>query len=126
MSETAVKNADCRNLVMRTADFLRDRKARDVLVLDLTGVTTLTDFFVICTVNSKVHGRSVVRDVEDFMREQGKRPLTRHSGVDSPWILLDYNDFIVHVFLEEGRSYYRLEKLWSDARVIYPRVSERP
>jgi ribosome-associated protein len=125
MNDTAATGSDYTALVLETAEFLHDRKARDVLVLDLESLTTLTDFFIICTVNSTVHGRAVVRDLDEFMEEHGLRPLTRHSGIDSPWILLDYNDFIVHLFLEEGRNYYRIEKLWSDAQVLYPPPDER-
>jgi ribosome-associated protein len=105
--------------VMEVGAFLSDRKARDVLVLDLQELTTLTDYFVICTVSSMVHGRALVRDLDRFLRGRSLRPFSRETGFTSPWVLLDYNYFIVHLFLEDARSYYQLEKLWSDAEVLY-------
>lgn len=112
------RQEEIQRTVVEVAGFLNERKARDVLVLDLQELTTLTDYFVICTVNSTVHGRALVRDLERFLRDRDLRPFSRESGFDSPWVLLDYNYFIVHLFLEEARSYYQLEKLWSDAEVL--------
>jgi ribosome-associated protein len=105
--------------VVEIAEYLRDRKARDILVLDLDGLTSIADYFVICTVTSTVQTKALVRDLELFMKDYDLRPLSRASTVDSPWVLLDYNFFIIHIFLKEGRDYYRLERLWSDARVVY-------
>ena len=104
--------------VKEIAEFLRDRKARDILVLDLEGMTTITDYFIICTVTSSVQTKALVRDLESYMKEYDVKPLSRDTSVDSPWVLLDYNFFIIHLFLQEGRDYYRLEKLWSDAEVL--------
>ena len=104
--------------VKEIAEFLRDRKARDILVLNLEGMTTITDYFIICTVTSSVQTKALIRDLESFMKEYDVKPLSRDTSVDSPWVLLDYNFFIIHLFLQEGRDYYRLEKLWSDAEVI--------
>jgi ribosome-associated protein len=110
---------DLQRTVVEAAGFLHERKARDVLVMDLQELTTITDFFIICTVNSSVHGRSFIRDLDCFLRDRNLRSLTRESGFNSSWVLLDYNYFIVHLFLEEARSYYQLEKLWSDAEILY-------
>ncbi len=104
--------------VKSIAQFIHDRKARDVLVLDLEGLTSIADYFVICTVTSSVQTKALIRDLEMFMKEYDVKPLSRESSVDSPWVLLDYNYFIIHLFLQEGRDYYRLEKLWSDAEVL--------
>jgi ribosome-associated protein len=104
--------------VKEIAEFLRDRKARDILVLDLEGMTSITDYFIICTVTSSVQTKALVRDLESYMKDYDIKALSRATTVDSPWVLLDYNFFIIHLFLQEGRDYYRLEKLWSDAEVI--------
>jgi ribosome-associated protein len=109
---------DLTERVKEIAEFLRDRKARDILALDLDGLTGITDFFIICTVTSSVQTKALVRDLEDFMKKYDIKPLSRDTGIDSPWVLLDYNFFIIHIFLQEGRDYYRLEKLWSDAEVV--------
>jgi ribosome-associated protein len=104
--------------VKEIAEFLHDRKARNILVLDLEGMTTITDYFIICTVTSSVQTKALIRDLESFMKDYDVKPLSRDTSVESPWVLLDYNFFIIHLFLQEGRDYYRLEKLWSDAEVI--------
>jgi ribosome-associated protein len=105
--------------IVEIAEFLRSKKAQDIIVLDLNGKTSITDFFIICTVNSSVQTRALVRYIEEYMKDMDIRPLSKGSVTDSPWVLLDYNDFIIHIFLQEGRDYYRLEKLWSDAKIVY-------
>jgi ribosome-associated protein len=110
---------DMEKVVVRVAELLKDRKARDILVLDLEGLTSITDYFVICTVNSVVQIKALIRFIEELMYESKLRPFTRNVSFESPWVLLDYNYFIIHIFLKEGRDYYQLEKLWSDARVVY-------
>ena len=109
---------DLTERVKEIAEFLHDRKAQDILALDLDGLTGITDFFIICTVTSSVQTKALVRDLEDFMKKYDIKALSRDTGIDSPWVLLDYNFFIIHIFLQEGRDYYRLEKLWSDAGVV--------
>ena len=104
--------------VKNIAQFIHERKARDILVLDLQGLTNIADYFIICTVTSSVQSKALIRDLEMLMKKYNVTPLSRESGADSPWVLLDYNYFIIHLFLQEGRDYYRLEKLWSDARIL--------
>ena len=113
---TASKKLEDR--VKNIAQFIHERKARDILVLDLQGLTSIADYFIICTVTSSVQSKALIRDLEMLMKEYNVTPLSRESSVDSPWVLLDYNYFIIHLFLQEGRDYYRLEKLWSDARIL--------
>jgi ribosome-associated protein len=106
--------------------FLTERKARDVVVLDLEGLTAITDYFIICTVTSSVQAKAIIRDLEEYMREYDLRPLSHDAALDSPWFLIDYNYFIIHIFQKEGREYYRLEKLWSDAKVVYADAGGKP
>ena len=107
------------SVVLRTAELLRDNKAQDILVLDLQGHTNITDYFIICTVTSSVQTRALVRNIEEFMGRHEIRPMSRNVKTDSPWVLLDYNHFIIHIFLQEGREFYGLEKLWGDAEVLF-------
>ena len=86
--------------VKRIAHFIHDRKARDVLVLDLEGLTSIADYFVICTVTSSVQTKALIRDLEILMKEYNAKPLSRENSVDSPWVLIDYNYFIIHLFLQ--------------------------
>jgi len=108
-----------KEIVIKVADFLKERKATDILVMDMRGIVGYTDFFIICTTTSTVHTKSIVRDLDELNSEIEIKPFTMNVDTNSPWVLIDYNFFILHLFLEEGRRYYQLEKLWSDAEIIY-------
>jgi len=106
-------------IVLKAAELLRDNKAQDIIVLDLQGQTSITDYFIICTVTSSVQTKALIRSVGEFMRGYGLKPISLNVNMNSPWVLLDYNYFIIHIFHTEGRDFYRLEKLWSDAEVVF-------
>ena len=106
-------------IVLQIANLLKDRKASDIIVLDLKGMTSVTDYFIICTANSSVQIKALIRFIEEFMKGKDFKLLSRNISFNSPWVLLDYNFFVIHLFLREGRDYYQLEKLWSDADVLY-------
>jgi ribosome-associated protein len=92
-----------------------DRKAVDLTLLDLRGVSSVTDFFVICTARSDVHVRAICDRIEEKLAEQGERPVAREGIANGRWALLDYGDVVVHVFQAEARLFYDLERLWSHA-----------
>jgi len=102
-------------LAARTAS---DRKARDIVGLDLRDVASFTDYFLICTGNNPRHVQSIADSVEEDLRKSGRRPLHTEGYSAAEWILLDYGDFIVHVFNPTSRKFYDLERLWRDARRI--------
>jgi len=106
-------------IALQLAQLLRDKKARDILVINLQELTSITDYFVIATANSSVQIKALVRFIEEFMKSFGMKPFSQDVSIDSPWVLIDYNHFVVHLFLQEGREYYKLEKLWSDAPILY-------
>ena len=102
----------------RAAQAALDLKANDVVLLDLKGVTDMTDFFVIASGTSDTHVRAIAQNV---MEELGKLgvPVHHEEGVtQGRWALLDYVDFVVHVFHPTLRHFYQLERLWSDAKVV--------
>ena len=107
------------DVVLKIAAMLKNKKARDILVLDLDGLTNITDYFIVCTANSTVQIKALVRFIEEFMRGARVELLSKNISYNSPWVLLDYNYFVIHLFLREGRDYYQLEKLWSDANILY-------
>ena len=113
-----------RDLALEIAELLKDKRAQDVVVLDLDALASFTDFFVICTVKTAVQTKALVRFIEERMERSGIRPVNRVSSFDSMWVLLDYNFFIVHIFQKEARDYYQLEKLWCDAKVVYSHQGE--
>jgi ribosome-associated protein len=105
-----------RALVAAAAAEAVDRKAQDVVLLDLRGLTSATDWFLIATGESDVQVRSIADRIEERLRaDHGARPWHVEGLSHARWVLLDYVDFVVHVFHREARDYYLLERLWADA-----------
>lgn len=92
-----------------------DRKANDVVLLDLRGLSSVADFFIICSGNSDTHIEGIANIIEEQLKENDTRPWHREGGKRASWVLLDYIDVIVHIFTEEAREFYGLERLWGDA-----------
>ncbi len=97
------------------AEAALDRRANNVVVLNLSGLSSVTDFFVICSGNSDTHVEGIANNIEEQLNENGAKPWHREGGKRASWILLDYIDVIVHIFTEEAREFYGLERLWGDA-----------
>lgn len=94
----------------------RDKKAEDIVVLDLRKAGGFTDYFVICTANNARQVHAIADAIEDTLKsELGERPALTEGVQNSEWILLDYFDFVVHVFSRECRVFYGLERLWGNA-----------
>jgi ribosome-associated protein len=91
------------------------KKADSLLVLDLQGISTITDYFVICCGTSTTQVRAIADAVEASLKAEGAHVFHRDGLPESGWMLLDYGDVIVHVFLPETREFYSLERLWGDA-----------
>jgi len=112
MSDTSISQA----IATAAAEAARDKQAADVVVLDVASLLTITDYFVICSVASGPQLKAVTEGVEDRIRTGlDRRPVRREGDADGGWLLLDYIDVVVHVFGEDERAYYDLERLWSDA-----------
>ena len=92
-----------------------DRKANDVVLLDLRGLSSVADFFIICSGNSDTHVEGIANIIEEELKENDTRAWHREGGKRASWVLLDYIDVIVHIFTEEAREFYGLERLWGDA-----------
>ncbi len=94
------------------------KQGEDIAILDVHELIVITDFFVIASGSSDRQVRTIVDEVEKAVRERGVRPVRREGETENRWVLLDYVDVVVHVFADEEREYYDLERLWRDA----PRV----
>jgi ribosome-associated protein len=94
------------------------KQAEDIVVLDVSQVIVITDYFVLCTATSSRQVKTVIEAVEDEVRKLGVRPVRREGEADAGWWLLDYVDVVVHVFGTDEREYYDLERLWRDAPVV--------
>ena len=107
-----------RDVAIAAARAASDKQAGDIVVLDVHDIIVITDFFVICSAGTQRQIRTVIDAVESSLRGLGVKPLRREGEPEAGWWLLDYVDVVVHVFGDEERAYYDLERLWSDA----PRV----
>jgi ribosome-associated protein len=92
-----------------------DRKALDLVILDVQRLSSVTDYFLVCSGRSTTHLRSIADAIREEMKAAEVRVLHAEGAPESGWMLLDYGDVLVHVFLEETRVYYALERLWGDA-----------
>jgi len=106
-------DADTLELMQRAAEAAADKKAFEILALDLSGLTSFTDGFLLCSASSGRHLQAVADEVIRKLKHE-RKPLNIETTPES-WILLDYGDFILHLFTEERRAYYKLEALWGDA-----------
>ncbi|MBI3581877.1 MAG: ribosome silencing factor [Nitrospinae bacterium] len=95
-----------------------DKKAEDVVILDLRGLSDVADFFIVCHGNSQTQVRAISEGVEMALRNQGVRHYNVEGREACSWVLMDFHDVVVHVFHGTTRAYYALEKLWSDARSL--------
>jgi ribosome-associated protein len=102
----------------RVTQALADRKAVDLVVLDLRSLTAATDYFIIASGTSEAHVRGMAEHLLDELGRGGLRPHHVEGLRQGRWILLDYVDFVVHVFHPEQRDFYQLERLWGDAEVV--------
>ncbi len=103
------------NFVNTVVKAIDDKKGKEILVLDLRELTTLTNYFVIATGGSNKNVQAICDEVEEKMKEQGAK-LWNKEGYDSgEWVLLSYDDVIVHIFQSETREFYKLEHIWKDA-----------
>ena len=101
--------------VGRASELALERKAGDVVVLDLRGISTATDFFVIASGNSDVQVKAIADHVVDELKKESVRPASIEGLKGGRWVLIDYIDFVVHVFHPQARDFYQLENLWGDA-----------
>lgn len=100
------------------AKALDDKKGVDIALLEITDVTTLADHFLICTGTSNTHVKSLCDAVEEALDNAGEPVLRREGHRSGTWVLLDYGCLVVHVFTEETRQFYDLERLWGDAKRV--------
>jgi ribosome-associated protein len=94
---------------------MKEKKAEEVAVLDVRDLTSFTDYFVLCNGESEPQLRTISRNIEEKMTAAGIRPHHLEGKPENGWLLMDYDDFVVHIFSPEKRSFYDLERLWADA-----------
>ena len=97
---------------------LDERKGMDILLLDIRSITILADYFVLCTANSERHLGALADDLSRHLKGDVGRPIGMEGEPESGWMLVDYGDIVVHLFLAERRVYYDLEGLWKEAQTV--------
>jgi ribosome-associated protein len=103
---------------------MEDKKAYQLLALDVSARTSIADAFVICSVGSQRQAQAVADEVDRALAALGVRALSVEGYLQGTWILMDYGDFILHVFQEERRDFYGLERLWGDAPEITSKLQQ--
>ena len=106
------------DLARRIVELAEDKKAADIVLLDLAGLTTLADAFVICSGGSERQISAIADGIVEGLRDERVKPIGREGTPASHWVLVDFGSVIVHVFTPPERDYYSLEKHWSLARVV--------
>lgn len=115
MTRSAAPPPDIPARVRSAVAAAADRKAFDLRVLRLGAVTSFTEYFILASATNERQVQAIADAVEESLRASGVRPLSVEGYAAGHWVLLDFGDFLVHVFTEERRRFYGLERLWSDA-----------
>lgn len=105
------------NMVKIAVHALEEKKGEDIQVIDISQVSVMTDYFVIVHGNSDSQVKALVDSVDEQMDKAG-HSMKQQEGKGGTWVLMDYGDVIVHVFDKEGRSFYNLERIWSDGKIV--------
>lgn len=94
-----------------------DKKARDIVIMDMKGISSSTDYFVVCSANTATQVRAIADNIEEELAKEGVAFNHKEGYREGEWVLLDFGDVIAHVFMQEAREYYALERLWGDAEL---------
>jgi ribosome-associated protein len=101
----------------KISDLMLEKKALDIIIIDVHKITTLTDFFVICTSESEPQTRAITDHIYEQMKKDDMRAWHIEGYENLDWVILDYVNIVVHVFSRESRDYYDLERLWADGKI---------
>jgi len=115
LAADAISPLDLARLAVEAAE---DKKSADIVLLDVTALTTLADYFVICSGGSERQLAAIADSIVDAAREAGVRPFAREGAAISHWLLVDFGSVVVHVFAPPERDFYQLERLWAEARTV--------
>lgn len=98
---------------------MQEKKAKDIVCIDLREIkNSIADFFIVCHADSRTHIDAIARSVEEIVfKKSGEEPVHREGFTNSEWILLDYTNVVAHIFLQEKREFYGIERLWADAHI---------
>jgi ribosome-associated protein len=107
------------DIVRASIPLIQSKKGRDIAILDLRGITDVADYFVLCTADSDIQAKAISDALVEGMKIQGHRPWHTEGYESRKWVLIDFVDVVIHIFQQESRKFYGLERLWGDA----PRIT---
>ena len=113
-----MENLKSKEMVKLAVQALEDKKGEDIKVIDITGVSVLADYFIIASGTNKNQVQALVDNVDETLGRAGYEAKQMEGYTTANWVLLDYNDIIVHVFDSENRLFYDLERIWRDGKTI--------
>ena len=108
---------ESKKLAKKIADLIVQKKGENIKILDLRKLTSVTDFFVICSASSDVQNKAIADFIIGEAKKLGQKPWHNEGYGNLSWVLLDFVDVVVHIFLTESRRFYNLEGLWGDAEI---------
>ena len=114
---TEVKNVNTNEVVEKICRAADDKKARDIVTMNMQGLMFSTDYFVICSAQTATQVRAIADNIEEMLHEAGVDFFHKEGYNEGEWVLLDYGDVVAHVFREVNREYYALEELWGAAEL---------
>ena len=107
-----------KDLAMKIATFASDKKANDILLLNMEGLSPVTDYFVICSASNNMLVKAIADNIEDKLAEEEIFFTHKEGYSDGRWILMDYGNIIIHIFNQDDRLFYDLERIWRDGKYI--------
>jgi len=108
-----------KELAVTCAAAAAEKKAQDILLMDLKGISIIADYFVVCTGSNTTQVQAICNNISEKLSEKEKPPLRIEGFRDARWILMDFGSTVVHIFQQEEREYYNLERLWGDAKTTF-------
>jgi len=111
-------NSRIKKNALKAAEIAADKKAKDTIILELKDLSTIADYFVICSGENPAQVKAIAGAIDEYFSKKKISSLGKEGLEFARWVLLDYGDIVINIFSEEARAYYELEKLWLDARKI--------
>ena len=117
MQKSKIKPIGSQKDAQLISELMLDKKALDILIIDVRKITTLTDFFVVCTSESEPQTRAITDHINEKMKEAGVKSWHTEGYQHLEWVLIDFVNIVVHIFSKKAREYYELERLWADGKI---------
>lgn len=119
------KNIEARQKALWAAELAQERKAEDVVILDMRKVANFCDYFIICSASSERRAAAIAELIEEHFEQHGFKLNSAQGKREGMWILLDYSNIVIHIFFKDIRDHYALERLWADAKKVNVRKSRK-